>query len=200
MDRPRPARRARAHRARSAMGRRTRGDRGTQNRPVAPHRRAAPCRRHATQTDTQRTQGTHRGRTQTLSGRPRIQRLVPTMHPAMRAATQSTPHVGHHRTYGGRGCRHRQPSPMSSGTTSNLGALSVDYRSPDGTAPDIVLVSNGPYAQAYEGYGADYQLMRWGSAQPDGFQIRVARGGQWAGKVPVFFSWLAVWLHPGVKS
>jgi hypothetical protein len=91
-------------------------------------------------------------------------------------------------------------SQQDSGTTSDLGTLVINYRSPDGTPPDIVVVSNGPYVNGYEDYGKDYQLMRWGDAQPDGFQVRVARGGQWASRVPVFFAWLAVWPHPGVKS
>lgn len=86
------------------------------------------------------------------------------------------------------------------GMTSSAGAYGVRYTSPDGTAPDVLVVSNGPYVEGYEEYGKDYQLMRWGDAGPDGFQIRVARGGQWASSVPVFFSWMAVWLHPGVKS
>jgi hypothetical protein len=91
-------------------------------------------------------------------------------------------------------------SQRTSGTTSNLGALTVNYQSPDGTAPDIAVVSNGPYVNGYEGYGTDYQVLRWGDAAPDGFQIRVARGGRWADNVPVFFSWIAVWLHPKIKS
>jgi hypothetical protein len=86
------------------------------------------------------------------------------------------------------------------GMTSAAGAFGVNYTSPDGTAPDVLVVSNGPYVNGYEDYGRDYQLMRWGDATPDGFQVRVARGGQWVSSVPVFFSWLAVWLHPGVKS
>lgn len=85
-------------------------------------------------------------------------------------------------------------STCSTGTTDANGALAVKFPEPASRPPDVLVVSNGPYTNGYEGYGLSYNLLRWGEARADGFAIRIAVNGKWAGKVPVFFNWIAVWL------